>query len=87
MKDEKGLKDLNNILFEQLEVLTNCKVTDDNFENIRLKADSVVNIADRIIKNSELELRNQVWLATRRFSLTTRDTQRTALQIGVNDIC
>lgn len=87
MEREKNLKDLNNILFEQLEILTKTSVKDDDFENVRLKADSVVEMADRIIRNSELELRNQVWLATRRFSLSTREPVKTALQIGVNDLC
>ena len=57
MKDEKGLKDLNNILFEQLEVLTNCKVTDDNFENI-LKNDLQKNSSSlklqKVINEDEL---------------------------------
>ena len=68
------LKSLNDILFNQLEILTNLNVKDENFDNERNKAETVCNIADRIIKNSELELRNQVWQATRRFKLAARPT-------------
>lgn len=79
----RGLAELNEILFNQLDILTKLSVTDENFENEKARAEAVCDTADRIIKNSELELRNQVWNATRRFKLATRKQQ--PLAIGVHD--
>lgn len=72
----KDLKELNDLLFEQIDILNNTDVKDENFENIRLRAETITNVSDRIIRNAELDLRNQVWQSTRRFKLQTR-------QIGV----
>lgn len=79
----RSLAELNEILFNQLDILTKLSVTDENFENYKARVETVCNTADRIIKNSELELRNQVWNATRRFRLATRKQQE--LSIGVQD--
>ena len=76
------LEGLNDALFKQLEILSNIKVTDENFENEKQRATAVCEVADRIIKNGELELRNQVWQATRRFKLMTRPTK---MRIGVSE--
>lgn len=73
------IEKLNGILFEQLDALTNISVKDEDFENTRLKAEQICQVADRVIRNSELELRNQVWQSTRRFNLATRETK---LRIG-----
>ncbi len=74
----KTLEDLQNILFEQIDLLTRLDVKDENFESERLKVESIANVADRILKTDELNLRNQVWQATRKFKLNVR-------QIGVYD--
>lgn len=74
----KTLEDLQNILFEQIDLLTRLDVKDENFESERLKVESIANVADRILKTDELSLRNQVWQATRKFKLNVR-------QIGVYD--
>lgn len=74
----RTLEDLQNILFEQIDLLSNLNVKDDNFENERLKVETIANVADRILRTDELNLRNQVWQATRRFKLNVR-------QIGVCD--
>lgn len=73
----RDLEALNNLLFEQIELLNNTDVKDENFENIRLKAETITNVSDRIIKNAELALRNEVWKSTRSFKFQTH-------QIGVN---
>ena len=78
----KSLTDLNDILFEQLEILTKLSVKDENFTQEKEKANAVCEMSDRIIKNAELELRNQVWQATRRFKLFTRPT---TLGIGCHE--
>lgn len=72
----KDLQELNDLLFEQIDILNNTDVKDENFENIRLRAETITNVSDRIIRNAELELRNQVWQSTRKFKLQTR-------QIGI----
>lgn len=74
----KTLEDLQGILFEQIDLLTNLNVKDENFESERLKVETIANVADRILKTDELNLRNQVWQATRKFKLNVR-------QIGVYD--
>lgn len=74
----KNLKDLNNLLFEQIELLNNTSVKDENFEAIRNKVETVSNVADRIIRNAELDLRYQVWSANKEFKLNIR-------QIGCAD--
>lgn len=73
------LEKLNDILFTQLDVLSSLSVRDDDFDNTKAKAETICNIADRVIRNNELELRNQVWQATRKFSLATRESR---LRIG-----
>ncbi len=70
----KDLQELNDILFEQLTTLTQLNIKDENFEKEKDKANLICETADRIIKNSELELRNQVWQSTRKYKLTTRPT-------------
>lgn len=74
----RDLQELNNLLFEQIEILNNTDVKDENFENIRLKAETITNVSDRIIKNAELALRNEVWKESRNFKIQTK-------QIGVNN--
>lgn len=74
----KTLDDLQCILFEQIDLLTNLNVKDENFESERLKVETIANVADRILKTDELNLRNKVWQATRKFKLNVR-------QIGVYD--
>ena len=69
------IEKLNQILFEQLETLSKISVDDDDFNNTRLKAETMYQIADRVIRNSELALRNEVWQSTRRFNLATRETK------------
>ena len=69
----KDLQELNDILFKQLEILTEIKVSDENFEKERLRAETVFNVADRVIKNAELSLRNEVWQSTKKFKLATRN--------------
>lgn len=76
----KDLKELNDILFEQLTTLTKLSIKDENFEREKDKANMICETADRIIKNSELDLRNQVWQATRRFNLIKRNNS--PLSIG-----
>lgn len=73
---------LNNLLFEQLAILNETNVKDDDFDKIRLKAETIYQIADRVIKNSELNLRYQVWSATRRFNIATREHR---FKIGRSD--
>ena len=68
------IEELNKILFEQLNALSNISVKDEDFENTRLKAEQICQVADRVIRNSELALRNEVWNSTRRFNLSTRKT-------------
>ena len=70
----KDLQELNDILFEQLTTLTQLNIKDENFEKEKDKANLICETADRIIKNSELELRNQVWQSTRKYKLSTRST-------------
>lgn len=70
----KDLQELNDILFEQLATLTTLNIKDENFDKEKDKANLICETADRIIKNSELSLRNQVWQSTRRFKLLTRPT-------------
>lgn len=65
----KDLEQLNNILFDQLETLAKLDVKSEDFEKEKDRATIVCETADRIIKNSELGLRNQVWQATRKFKL------------------
>lgn len=79
---KNDLESLNEALFKQLEILSEINVKSEEFENEKQRANTVCEIADRIIKNGELELRNQVWQATRRFKLTTRPTQ---LGIGIKE--
>ncbi|MBR5202362.1 MAG: hypothetical protein IKW45_03770 [Clostridia bacterium] len=73
------LKSLNDILFEQIEILNNTDVKDEKFESLRLRAETITNVSDRIIKNAELELKNQVWQSTRKFNCTSTK------MIGVNE--
>lgn len=73
------IEELNKILFEQLNALSNISVKDEDFENTRLKAEQICQVADRVIRNGELSLRNEVWNSTRRFNLSTRKTN---LSIG-----
>lgn len=73
------LEKLNDILFKQLDVLSTLSVNDENFENTKQKAETICEIADRVIRTGELGLRNQVWQATRKFNLATRETR---LRIG-----
>lgn len=68
----RELAELNEILFNQLDILTKINVTDETFENEKARATAVCETADRIIRNNELELRNQVWNATRKFKLINR---------------
>ena len=82
MENKKDLKALNDVLFKQLEILSEINVKSEEFENEKQRANAVCEVADRIIKNGELELRNQVWQATRRYKLSTRPTR---LGIGVNE--
>lgn len=79
-----NIERLNDILFEQLETLSKTNVEDENFNNTRAKAEAVWQTADRIIRNLELELRNQVWQATRRFSLATREQKQ--IRIGRSSV-
>lgn len=82
MEKKNNLETLNDALFKQLEILSGINVKSEEFENEKLRADAVCEVADRIIKNGELELRNQVWQATRRYKLSTRPTR---LGIGINE--
>lgn len=82
MEKKNNLATLNDALFKQLEILSGINVKSEEFENEKLRADAVCEVADRIIKNGELELRNQVWQATRRYKLSTRPTR---LGIGINE--
>ena len=77
----KDLEQLNNILFDQLETLTKLDVKSEDFEKEKEKATIVCETADRIIKNSELGLRNQVWQATRKFKLLTNNNPVKALGV------
>ena len=63
------LKELNDVLFNTLARIDGIDVKDENFNLEKERAESIYNIADRIIKNSELALRNEVWQHTRRFNL------------------
>ena len=69
---EHSLKELDDKLFNQIEILEQLNPSDAEFENTRLRAEAITCIADRIIRNRELELRNQVWNATKQFKLKTR---------------
>lgn len=60
-----SLINLNEILFEQINIMRNADVKDENFNEIRLRAETITNIGDRIIKNSELQLKQDVWQQTR----------------------
>lgn len=82
MEKKNNLATLNEALFKQLEILSEINVKSEEFENEKQRANSVCEIADRIIKNGELELRNQVWQATRRYKLSTRPTH---LGIGIKE--
>ena len=73
------LEKLNDVLFQQLNVLSTLSIKDEDFENTKLKAETICEIADRVIRTGELDLRNQVWQATRRFNLATRESR---LKIG-----
>jgi hypothetical protein len=73
------LEKLNDVLFQQLDVLSTLSVNDEDFENTKAKAETICEIADRVIRTGELGLRNQVWQATRRFNLATRESR---LRIG-----
>ena len=77
----KDLEQLNSILFDQLEALSKLDVKSESFEKEKEKATIVCETADRIIKNSELGLRNQVWQATRKFKLLTNNEPVKALSI------
>lgn len=79
---KNDLNDLNNILFEQLVGLTKLNIKDENFDKEKDKANLICETADRIIKNSELELRNQVWQSTKKFKLMTRPTH---MSIGCSE--
>lgn len=76
------LEKLNDILFTQLDAISNISVNDEDFENTKHKAETVCELADRVIRTGELVLRNQVWQATKRFNLQTRETR---LRIGCNN--
>lgn len=82
MENKNDLKALNDALFKQLEILSGINVKSEDFENEKQRANAVCEIADRIIKNGELELRNQVWQTTRRYRLSTRPTH---LGIGIKE--
>lgn len=69
------IEKLNELLFNQLSILNETNVKDEDFDKIRAKAETIYQIADRVIKNSELELRYQVWQATRKFNLATRENR------------
>lgn len=60
-----SLENLNDILFEQINIMRNVNVKDENFNEVRLRAETITNIGDRIIKNSELQLKQDVWQQTR----------------------
>ena len=71
-RKEHTLQELDDKLFSQIEILEMIDPADADFENTRLRAEAITCIADRIIRNRELELRNQVWNATKQFKLQTR---------------
>ena len=48
------LSDLNNILFEQLERLSDDALTDEELEKQLKKTDQIVKVSEKIIANSEL---------------------------------
>lgn len=58
MENKNDLEALNDALFKQLEILSEINVKSEEFENEKQRANAVCEIADRIIKNGELELRN-----------------------------
>ncbi|NMD37434.1 MAG: hypothetical protein GYA87_01980 [Christensenellaceae bacterium] len=53
------LGDLNNYLFEQLERLNDDELTEDELEREINKSETVIKVADMIVKNGELALK--VW--------------------------
>lgn len=71
-RKERSLQELDEKLFNQIDILENIDPADVDFEHTRLRAEAITCIADRIIRNRELELRNQVWNATKQFKLQTR---------------
>ena len=48
------LSDLNNILFEQLELVNDDSLTTDQLETQLRKTESIVKVSEQIIKNGEL---------------------------------
>lgn len=77
---QNDLDKLNDILFETLDKVKNMK-NDENKEFNRIQAELVFNVADRIIKGQELELKNQIWKVTRQ----SRFTNNNPLAIGCSD--
>jgi hypothetical protein len=57
------LSDLNDHLFAQIERLGEEELTDEQIEKEAKRADAIVNIADQIIKNAELQLKTATLLA------------------------
>ena len=51
------LADLNNILFEQLERLSDDNLTDEELEKQLKKTDQIVKVSEKIIANGELAFR------------------------------
>lgn len=76
---EHSLRELDDILFNQIAILEQTDVKDEDFDKIRSRAEAITCIADRVMRNRELELRNQVWSATKKFRLSQK-------QIGICDI-
>jgi len=57
------LSDLNDHLFAQIERLGDEELTDEQIEKEAKRADAIVNVADTIIKNADLQLKAATLLA------------------------
>lgn len=57
------LTDLNNHLFAQIERLGDEELNDEQIEKEAKRADAIVNVADQIIRNADLQLKAATLLA------------------------
>lgn len=58
----KSLDDLTSCLFEQIESINDCELTDEELDKSIKKAEAINKVAENIIKTSELHLKTAIVL-------------------------
>lgn len=72
LQAENSIKNLNDMLFSQLNDIMNLDVTDNNFHEKKDKVLVFAEVADRIIRNNEFMLKVKVWNSHQKFRITSR---------------